>query len=256
MHVNHMTDEFQSVFRRYKRFNKNKKMNIHELLQERARQTLANKTEEDFIIEDLMKAKNRSGLPIHQVIKMEEIHKRQVELQKFRKENVLEMFKTEQTEHNVFDDINKQLDEINIYQPVSTLSVNRKKSLFGLKHEDFLLLNDSLSPKLKKSFGQAILKTKQSNVLKKIKDTVSTRVLTEDDDFFKHIENGCSRRLRKVIDKHKKIKNFVENIEKYEKVLEKTRDYSLKKLDEYEKKKNLLRKQYKHVYDENFTTFL
>jgi hypothetical protein len=236
-------------------------MNIHEILHERARQTLANKTEVDFIIEDIVKAKNRSGLPIHQIVKMEEMYKRQIELQKFQKENVLEMFKKADAEDkDIFDDINKQLDEIDIYKPVSTIAVNRKNSLFGLKQEDFLLLSETLDPKLKKTLEQTILKTKSSTnmVMRDKKETLSTRVITEDDnnDFLKQIENGCSKRLKRVVEKHKKIKTFVENIERYEKVLEKSRDISIKKLDEHDKRKYYLRKQYKNVYDENFTTFL
>jgi hypothetical protein len=253
MNVNQFTDEFQRVWKRYTKFNKERKLNLHEILQERAKRATMKKTEIDYLLEDIVKDKEHLGLPMSQVMKMEEVYKKHMKQQKFHKGNLTEIMET----HNksIFDDINRQLSQVNIKRSPQEV-IQRRKSLFGLEQIDVEQLKECLSPQLKKSLTKAIVKANELVIKNEIKNTISTRVNTEEDDILKMVEKGCSRKLIRVVEKHKKIKHFVDSIETYEKVLHKSRDESIKKLDEYDNRKYYLRRRYKNVYDENFTTFL
>jgi hypothetical protein len=262
-YVSERSEEFQKAWKRYAKIRPEPKMNIHQILTERAKRMNENKNEIDFIIEDIVKAKDQSGIPIAQRMKFEDMYKGQSELQKFHKEKILELFDKSEP-RDIFDDLNRQLREAQINDPMAfdfeteRPGVERRTSFHGLEKEDIKVLTESFSPQLRRSFADALINSKiidRQNTFGRKIETISTHLQTEDNELVKNFEKGVNKKILRAVEKQKKIKKFVDSIEKYEKVLDKSRNATMKKIDEYYHKKYFLRKKYNNVYNDNFTIF-
>jgi hypothetical protein len=108
-------------------------------------------------------------------------------------------------------------------------------------HSDssFMLIQDS---------GSSFDHSRLSNVESKVYE-----------EYYKRIQQIAGKketeRLLHVIDKHTKLKSYMDRIDQYEDKVTNAKDKSIKVLDHYEKKKSQLQSKYKRVFEKNFTGF-
>jgi hypothetical protein len=79
------------------------------------------------------------------------------------------------------------------------------------------------------------------------------------EEYYKRIQQMAGKKetdqLLKVIDKHHKLKSYMDKIEHLEQKINLSRNKSLKVMDHYENKRTQLQSKYKRVYEKNFVGF-
>jgi hypothetical protein len=236
MQVNACTDEFQDVWKRYRKTSVEPE-DVRKLVKKR-RMVEVYKNEIDHIIDDYAKSIDEPHTPLHQKMKMEELYKHHNAMKK----NLQNMHKKEPEFSDIYNNLNKKVSRINIFK--ARMSSDKEEVSIGPD-----LRSIHCTPQQKKSLPSIFL-TKTPRI-----DTESTRLQTEPTVVSKH-KGVLGWVVQTEQNRKKDIKKFIRDIDTYEKVLEKSRDASQRKIEEFERRKDYFRRRYKNAYDINLALVL
>jgi hypothetical protein len=247
MKLKNCTPEFQKIYWKNKIVTKFDKKDIDALIRERNRRNLENKTEVDFILEDLVSSKIVTGVNDNQRNKLEEYYA-QNNKNKHSKHNIIRML-TQNNNENLIDVLNNEL-------------TNENSSPKKRKNTDQSEVNEIVVRDIMRSPRRKTIKT-----IKTVKfEKFITSVENKDNLIFKFDEQtltttqpstqiqieSAEKKPSPRDDKIFKAQNVVDKLEKYEKLMNKIKEQAMRKVEEYDRKRTYLKNKYKMVCEAYF----
>jgi hypothetical protein len=314
MHFNHCTEEFQKIYRRYRRqLNESKKtnFNVEKLLEERSKQLINKLDEEALLLEDAIKnigafEGKRNRIKLENFAKAKRAKKIEYEdiitiLDSVKVKKIDSTFKIPEIQEKeiIIDSI------INspAIPPIKKISLPKIKSIKNLiltnippssersnenanKIDKIIQSNPIVMKNISKLFKQNINKKKDnsgeinnssshcfthSNSHLKIQNTLSLNEGYSYDNYITEMNSEIkkeynirlkliadrqeTKHILKVIDKHTKLKDYVNRIETYENKIKNAKLKCVRVFDLHDKKTLQLKSKYKRIYDKKFSNF-